>query len=534
MTPRNRGQKIPLLGKINIVLLVVAAVIMLFSYVDTHEVLENTYTQRIEPSSVAVLEDGSKEYFFNISDYDYHYTGIVFYTAHQIVEAYSKGVEIYSFDKTGGFWGSTTGSKYHFIQFNDKMTNIAVIVKPVYQQVANQRLDFYIGSAYQMYDEIMAQSMPRFFVSLLIVFLSIAILLYYFFMHIKQHLSKELLFLGYFSFFAGIWSINETDVGALLTKNKIVDSLVPYLCLMLMVPPFILFFDSYLDLHGKIVKEFLLFISTAQFIVLTALHFLKIVEYRESLIVMQVMLLVVGLYMGGGMIVQLVKRNITRHVQICAVGLSLFLLTLLVDIGQYYRELGDADRIGRYVFLIFIFMIAWDMIKDANEIIEKGRRAKQLEVFALTDSMTGLFNRNAFESHAKAESKLDGLIAVVADANGLKQCNDTYGHEAGDEYITAVADIFSSVYGKYGNCYRTGGDEFCCIIPANRNVNTERLKKLFYTKVYTANLEGNHKFSIGVAIGDARYDSELDRDFRGLVKRADASMYENKRASKSS
>ena len=155
-------------------------------------------------------------------------------------------------------------------------------------------------------------------------------------------------------------------------------------------------------------------------------------------------------------------------------------------------------------------------------------------MFALTDSMTGLLNRNAFESHAKSGDTLEGVVAVVADANGLKKCNDTFGHEAGDEYITIVADIFNSVYGKYGNCYRTGGDEFCCIIHADNQINTERLKKLFLTKVFTANLEGGHKYKIGVAIGDAIYDAKLDVDFRALVKRADASMYENKRAGKTS
>ena len=120
----------------------------------------------------------------------------------------------------------------------------------------------------------------------------------------------------------------------------------------------------------------------------------------------------------------------------------------------------------------------------------------------------------------------------MADANGLKKCNDTYGHDAGDIYITEVAEIFNSVFGKYGNCYRIGGDEFCCIIPSGRHVNMERLKKEFYTKIYTVNLNGNYEFNIGVAVGDACYDSAVDRDFRSLVKRADVSMYENKKATK--
>ncbi|MBR1623450.1 MAG: diguanylate cyclase, partial [Pseudobutyrivibrio sp.] len=330
----------------------------------------------------------------------------------------------------------------------------------------------------------------------------------------------------------GVWSINETDAASLLVSNKIFDTLIPYMCLMLVVPPFILFFDSYLEIRSRIVKNILIGASMIQFVVLSALHFTKVMEFRQSLKFMQIMLVVSAVYMVGGMIVQFIRHRNTRQIEICAVGLSLFLLAVIVDIGEYYRGLGDADKIGRYVFFIFAFILAWDMIKDANEIIEKGRRAKQLEIFALTDSMTGLLNRNAFESHAKAEGKLEGLIAIVADANGLKKCNDTYGHEAGDEYITTVADIFSKVYGRYGNCYRIGGDEFCCIIPAGNHVNIDKLKNLFLAKIYNANIEGEHIFNIAVAIGSARYDSDQDGDFRSLVKRADSYMYENKRSYK--
>ncbi len=60
----------------------------------------------------------------------------------------------------------------------------------------------------------------------------------------------------------------------------------------------------------------------------------------------------------------------------------------------------------------------------------------------------------------------------------------------------------------------------------------ERLKKQFYTEIYTINLSGDYAFNIGVAIGDACYDKTVDRDFRSLVKRADVSMYANKKATK--
>ncbi len=529
-----KSNKLNVLDKLNFQIVIAAALIMLICFIDTKTNVTSQLTTEIEPFSVAYMADGSKEYFFDLRDFDWHYSGVMFYTAHQQVKGYYNGREIYNFTKTGGVWTDTCGSSYHFIEINDKMPQIAVIVTPIYDVVKDQKLTFYVGSSYEMYNDIMSASMPKLVVSILIILLSSLIFIYYILMHEKQQLDKNLLYLGYFSFFCGIWFANECDAINLLIKNKIMDSLVPYLCLMLVVPPFIVFFDSYLELRSKYMKKIMCSLSMLQIIVLTFLHFTKIAEFRETLPFIQGMMVAALVYMVVGMFIKIHRREITRHTEICAVGLTLFASAGIFDIVAYYQGLGDADVIGRYEFLIFAFMLAWDMISDANEIIETGRRAKQLEVFALTDSMTGLFNRNAFESHAQTERNLEGLVAVVADANGLKRCNDTFGHEAGDEYITTVANIFNSVYGKYGNCYRTGGDEFCCIIPANRQVNKDRLRNLFCTKISTANIEGRHEFDIAVAIGDAKYDRELDDDFRSLVKRADAHMYENKRIQKSS
>ncbi|SFO30937.1 diguanylate cyclase (GGDEF) domain-containing protein [Pseudobutyrivibrio sp. UC1225] len=519
--------------KLNNVMLVIAIVGLIICYMMTRDVKKDeTSTSRIEPYQVALLEDGSKEYFIDLSSYDSQYSGLVFFTAHQSVTVYNAGHEIYSFTKTGGFWGSTPGAKYNFVSINEKMQNVAVILTPAYDIVSEKVPEFYIGNTYQIYSEFLRDSIPRLIASIFIVIFSLTLFAYYIFMNKRLNLGKDLIYLGYFSLFIGVWSTNETIAWTLVSENRIFDSIIPYICLMLSVPPFVLFFDSYLGINGKIIKKIILWASMVEFITVTSMHFLKIREFRENLMFVQLMITVAVAYVVGAIILQLLHRDFSRQVIICTIGVSLFLIAMVVDVINYYRIIGDADRLGRYMVLIFVLLLAWDLIRGTNELIEKGRRARQLEIFALTDSMTGLYNRNAFESQAESDRKLDGIIAVVADANGLKACNDTYGHEAGDEYITLVAEIFNGVFGRYGTCYRTGGDEFCCIIPSSKAVNMERLKKLFMTKIYTANLEGKYQYSIGVAIGAAMFDSELDKDFRALVKRADESMYENKKASK--
>lgn len=533
MARNNKGFINNILQHLNI--FIIAAVILMVAVCcfSTHyKYSDNTITKQIKPYAVANLEDGSKEYFFDLRHYGPEYSGLLVFTTHQKVSAYSVGREIYSFNQTGGFWGSTTGCKYNFIEINGEMANTVVRVTPCYDVVADQELTFYIGSTYKMYNEIMTTSMTRYIVSLLILILSIMLIIYYSFMKEKQNLRIDIIYLAFFAFFCGVWSLVETDVSSLTVHNKIAESLVAYICLMFVIPPFMLFFDEYLNLKSKWFKNIIITYSMVQAGVLFILHFTKIAEFRETLPAMQFILLVTTIYLVVRVIIKIIKKSFSRQVFICAVGLSLFAMAMIVDLTNYYTSLGDADVLGRYTFLIFVLMLTSDLFKGTYEVIAKGRRAKQLETFALTDSMTGLLNRNAYESQAHSENNLNGLVAVVADANGLKQCNDTLGHEAGDQYISIVADIFNKVFGKYGNCYRTGGDEFCCIITQGKHVNMERLKKMFLAMIYTENLEGEYDFNIGVAIGYASYDSTIDDNFKSVVKRADSYMYEDKRISK--
>ncbi len=515
--------------KLNNLMVLTCLAILAICYLMTKTSDKTSLTESIEPSTIAHLEDGSTEYFFTLKDYNFEYSGIMFYSSHQLVQAYYAGNQIYSFDKTGGFWGSTPGSVYNIIEVNENMNGVVVRLTPVYDIVADERIDFYIGSTNEILMELVSKSVPKFIVSIMIIMFSLLLFAYYYLMHKKQHLGRELVHLAYFALFLGLWTATETDLAVLIIKNRIFDSIIPYVSLMLSVPPFILFFDSYLEIRSRYLKRYIIWASMAQFVILTALHLLKIKEYRETLFVTQTMLLIAVVYMVVGVIVQIVKKNRSRHIRVCAVGLTMFLIATIFDIVKYYKGIGDADMLGRYLFLIFVVLLAWDLIRSTYEIIEKGRRAKQLEVFALTDSMTGLYNRNAFESQAKSEKDLMGITVVVADANGLKMCNDTFGHEAGDKYITTVADSFNKVYGRYGDCYRTGGDEFCCIIPASHQTDMESLKTRFMSKICDANIKCCHDFTMGVAIGSARFDEKVDKDFRSLVKRADASMYENKR-----
>lgn len=89
----------------------------------------------------------------------------------------------------------------------------------------------------------------------------------------------------------------------------------------------------------------------------------------------------------------------------------------------------------------------------------------ELEHASRYDALTGLHNRNA------CIEKIDFLMQhsssmgiVYADVNGLKEINDTHGHQAGDEALQRVAHLLAKCYGSE-NAYRMGGDEFLVLMP---------------------------------------------------------------------
>ena len=145
-----------------------------------------------------------------------------------------------------------------------------------------------------------------------------------------------------------------------------------------------------------------------------------------------------------------------------------------------------------------------------------------------TDKMTGLLNRRAYEATIDAIDEQDDIKDVsvfVIDINGLKQTNDSNGHQAGDELIMGTAHCLTDVLGEHGSIFRIGGDEFVILVtePVDTPSDTiERLKKSIEKWSSEKNIE------LSVAIGAARGEDHPDSNISELVKMADKSMYSDK------
>ncbi len=145
--------------------------------------------------------------------------------------------------------------------------------------------------------------------------------------------------------------------------------------------------------------------------------------------------------------------------------------------------------------------------------------------YAYYDQMTGLQNRRAYSEKVEQLSKQMPVpcTVVMADINGLKEANDTLGHEAGDELIAGAAECLRKSFDGIESVYRLGGDEFTVIMEKPENEAKKCLERM---EKICAGWKGQRINGISISYGAASTEEFSDMD--ALLKAADQRMYEFK------
>lgn len=156
---------------------------------------------------------------------------------------------------------------------------------------------------------------------------------------------------------------------------------------------------------------------------------------------------------------------------------------------------------------------------------------------AVTDQLTGLYNRRYLASHLTAmfnRAFWTGrpLSVMILDIDHFKQINDTYGHDAGDKVIQAFADrVRASVRGMDLAC-RYGGEEFLVAMPDTEKrearLVAERLREEIASQKIVIN-GGRDELNVTCSIGiSSTEDGKKEDTAQKLIKRADQALYEAK------
>ena len=160
----------------------------------------------------------------------------------------------------------------------------------------------------------------------------------------------------------------------------------------------------------------------------------------------------------------------------------------------------------------------------------------QLRDLAVTDPLTGLFNRRRFEEtlHQEVSRALRyGAVSLaVIDLDYFKSVNDQYGHQAGDDALKAVAKVLRASCRTTDTCARLGGDEFAIILPhSDANAAEVVRRRIQYQIASTLVPLPDGEIRIGLSIGVATLPGNAISAAE-LIAAADAAMYQAKQASR--
>jgi diguanylate cyclase (GGDEF)-like protein len=165
--------------------------------------------------------------------------------------------------------------------------------------------------------------------------------------------------------------------------------------------------------------------------------------------------------------------------------------------------------------------------------LDRCRLYEELRIQAVTDDLTGLFNRRWFDSRLIEERSRSirnhhPLAALMMDIDDFKGINDTYGHDCGDEVLRGLGKLIRNELRAEDIVARYGGEEFCLLLPEVHVDGAAAVADRLRGLISASRFVNGQPVAINVSIGIAL----LEHGDRGaeMVSRADQAMYAAKRA----
>ena len=185
-----------------------------------------------------------------------------------------------------------------------------------------------------------------------------------------------------------------------------------------------------------------------------------------------------------------------------------------------------------------MFAVMANVGVQLGRVIERERHGDLVRALSLTDELTALHNRRGFM--VLANQQMRAIIrsrrprcVMFADLDGLKRINDELGHEVGDRALVRFAGVLRDVFSEGDILSRFGGDEFVVFVDASivdANVVVEKLRQ----RLLEHSAAHADEPALAASIGVVEINPDAMDTLDVVVSRADAEMYQNKRARRAS
>jgi diguanylate cyclase (GGDEF)-like protein len=184
------------------------------------------------------------------------------------------------------------------------------------------------------------------------------------------------------------------------------------------------------------------------------------------------------------------------------------------------------------------FNLMVDRLEEQIRTLDQKVQEKTLELkyLAITDSLTGLYNRRYFAEIASEIFELgkrehETISMIMLDIDKFKKINDTYGHQAGDKVIIALAKILHDLKRESDVACRYGGEEFVLLLPKTHSkgafILAERIRKM--VEQFQVSTDNSTHIQFTVSLGVSEVDYHEDANIESLIRRSDNAMYQAKK-----
>ena len=204
------------------------------------------------------------------------------------------------------------------------------------------------------------------------------------------------------------------------------------------------------------------------------------------------------------------------------------ILTLRLDTKKNILLFIALSGLASILFIIYINTIFFNKNKEF---------IRKIELLSITDSMTNLYNRRhfdmLFDKQRKVQLRLKkNLVFIMMDIDHFKQYNDTYGHQAGDDTLIAVAScIKGNLHRPDDFAFRLGGEEFGVLCNDMTKEESFKFANKLKESIEDLNIEhsGNSASEfVTISMGLIVIEPKVQCDNNNIYKCADEALYNAK------
>lgn len=437
------------------------------------------------------------------------------------------------------FYNRSPGNLWNMVKLSKEYSGktLEIEITMVYDSSAVTVDQVYLGDKGDIMHSIIESKIGALFISFIVILMGIMLLfldlLPVYHRYAKNHASA---YLGLYALLMGMWSLLETNVLQFFVEDVRVIQLLDNMMMITDNLPLILYLNCYYLILRKRAMRLYCHAQVFYILLCVVMQFSGRMDLHDLLKVSWLFsygndVIIVGIFIG---MLRNVRRGkkINRRMGIQMFGIFILIATSFIS-GIQYTAADTMDRAQYLRVGMFGFIVCLAVSSQINtyRLMEQGMKYTLVKNLAYMDGLTGLGNRTAYlEKLEELEQKEKGSLGVVfLDINNLKQVNDHIGHEVGDKLICLAAEMIDSTFGKEGDVYRIGGDEFCVLIEGD-TIYTRYKERLdqFEQRIKAENEKKEVPFRVQVAQGFSICNQLITTKIDQTIAEADGLMYSDK------